>query len=272
MLHGSSRVALGAAQDQLAAAVTADPAAAGTISDDLFAVAGLLDREPALRRALTDATSPVGARTGLIRGLLGGRISRPALDLLAGMVSARWSAPRDLVTAAERLAVQASAAMADQAGQLDDLEDELFRFSRIVRQQPDLRAALAGQQFPAERRRELLERLLAGRVTPAALRLITQAVAAPRGRSLEESLEEYARLAAEWRQRLIAVVRVATELTGTQRERLAAALSATYGHGIHLNVVVDPLVVGGMSIQIGDEVIDGTLSSRLALLRRRLAA
>jgi F-type H+-transporting ATPase subunit delta len=272
MLRGASRAALGEAQDQLAAAASADPAAAGQLGDELFGVAGLLDREPALRRALTDATSPAGARTGLVRGLLGGRVSRPALDLVAGMATARWSSPRDLATAAERLAVLASAAAADSAGQLDDLEDELFRFSRIVSGEPELRAALANRQLPAERKAGLLNALLASRVSPAALRLITQAALHPRGRSLEESLEEYARLAAAWRQRLIAVVRVAAELTGSQRERLAAALSATYGRGIHLNVIVDPQVVGGMSVQIGDEFIDGSVASQLAALRRRLAA
>jgi F-type H+-transporting ATPase subunit delta len=272
MLRGASRTAVSTAQDELAAAVAADPGAAASLSEELFAVAGLLDGETALRRALADATSPVNARTGLVRGLLGGRVSRVTLDLVANMVSARWSAPRDLPAAAERLAVQATAAMADAADQLDDLEDELFRFGRIVGQEPDLRAALASSQLPAERKRGLLDALLAGRVTPAALRLIGQAAVHPRGRSLEESLEEYARLAAAWRQRLIAVVRVAAGLTGSQRERLAAALSATYGRGIHLNVVVDPGIVGGMSVQIGDEFIDGSVASRLAVLKRRLAA
>lgn len=272
MLHGVSRVAADSAQEALAAAVAADPAVAATISDELFAVASLLDGEPALRRALADFSSPVGARTGLVRGLLGGRVSRATLDLFADMVSARWSAPRDLAIAAERLAVQATAAMADAAGEFDDLEDEVFRFGRILAGEPALRAALASQQLPADRKQGLLETLLASRVTPAALRLISQASLHPRGRSLEESLAEYARLAAAWHERLIAVVRVATELTSAQRERLAAALSATYGRGIHLNVVVDPEIVGGISIQIGDEFIDGSVASQLALLRRRLAA
>jgi F-type H+-transporting ATPase subunit delta len=272
MLRGASRAALGSAQEQLAAAVSADPAAAAAIGDDLFAVTSLLDGEPALRRALTDATSPAGARTGLASGLLGGRVSRPALDLVAGMVSTRWSAPRDLASAAERLAVMATAAAADTTGELDDLEDQLFRFGRIVAGAPELRLALSSPRLPAERKRALLDSLLERRVGAAALRLITQAALHPRGRSLDESLEEYARLAAAWRQRLIAVVRVATELTGSQRERLAAALSAAYGRGIHLNVVIDPHVVGGMSVQIGDEFIDGSVASQLALLKRRLAA
>jgi len=270
-MRGASRAAFGQARDRLSAAV-ADPAVAATMGDELFAVTGLLDSEPGLRRALTDATSSRAARTGLVRGLLGERVSPPTLDLLAGMASDRWSAARDLADATEELAVLATAAGASGAGELDDVEDELFRFGRIVGAEPELYAALASPLLPDERKRQLLDALLAPKVATGALRLITQVTLHPRGRSLEANLAEYARLVAAWRQRLIATVRVATALTESQRERLTAALSAIYGQGIQLNVVLDPEVVGGISVQIGDEFIDGTMSSRLAGLKRRLAA
>ncbi|HEY5986279.1 MAG TPA: F0F1 ATP synthase subunit delta [Streptosporangiaceae bacterium] len=270
-MRGASRAAFGEARDQLASVVS-DATAAATVAEELFEIVGLFDREAGLRRALSDATSAQSARTGLVRELLGGRVSRATLDLVAGMAADRWAGPRDLTDATEQLAVLATAAAAQGADQLDDLEDELFRFSRIVRGEPELHAALASPRLPADRKRSVLDTLLEGKVTPQSLRLITQAAVYPRGRSLEATLSEYARLAAEWRQRLIALVRVATELTASQRERLAAWLAATYGHGIQLNVVLDPHVVGGMSIQIGDEFIDGSVANRLAVLRRRLAA
>jgi F-type H+-transporting ATPase subunit delta len=270
-MRGASRAAFAAARHQLPA-VTADAAVAATLGDELFAVTGLLDREPGLRRALTDSTSSQQARTGLARGLLGGRVSDATLDLFASMAADRWSASRDLADAIEQLAVQATAASAEGANRLDDVEDELFRFGRIDGAQPELHAALASATLPAERKRQLLGALLDSKVAPATLRLISQAVLHPRGRSLEANLADYARLVAAWRERLIATVRVATDLNDSQRERLTAALSAIYGHGIQLNVVLDPQVVGGMSVLIGDEFIDGTLSSRLATLRRKLAA
>jgi len=258
------------AREQLTAALAAraDPAALG---GELFAVTHLLDREPGLRRALTDATSPAAARSGLARRLLDGRVSAPTMDLVSGMADLRWSSPRDLADTAEELGVLATAAAAEGGGQLDDLEDELFRFSRIVGTEPALRSALE-DQGPDEGKRGLLDTLLAAKVTPAALQLITQAVIHPRGRNLETALDEYGRLAADWRQRLIAVVRVASGLTEQQRGRLAAALAHAYGHDVHLNVVVDPRVVGGISVQIGDEFIDGSVASRLAQLRQRLAS
>jgi len=271
-MRGASRGSSIMAREQLAATLDGQPAAAATIGEELFAVAHLLDREPGVRRALTDPTSPTAARSGLARRLLDGRVSEPAVRLVSGMADTRWSSPRDLADAAEQLAVLATAAAAEGGGQLDDLEDELFRFSRIVSTEPALRSALEDQGLPDEGKRGLLDTLLAAKVTSAALQLITQAVIYPRGRNLETTLDEYGRLAAAWRQRLIAVVRVATGLTEQQRARLAAALSQTYGHDVHLNVVVDPRVVGGISVQIGDEFIDGSVASRLAQLRQQLAS
>lgn len=268
-MRGASRVAFAEARDRLSETVR-DTGAAATVGDELFAVVGLLDQEPSLRRALADYTSAPRARTGLVRDLLGGRVSDATLGLVSHMAGLRWSVPRDLADAAEELAVLAMAAAA--GGNLDDVEDELFRFGRIASGEPELLAALSDQRLPEEGKRELLDQLLAGKVAPVSLRLITQAALYPRGRNLEGNLAEYARLVAAWGQRLIAVVRVATEFSASQRQRLVRALSAIYGHDIQLNVIIDPQVVGGVSIQIGDELIDGTLSSRLAALRRHWAA
>jgi F-type H+-transporting ATPase subunit delta len=97
-------------------------------------------------------------------------------------------------------------------------------------------------------------------------------VAHPRGRSLTVALDLCAGIAARHRQQLVALVRTAVDLSAGQRRRLAQALTASYGHDVHLDVVVDPSVVGGISVQIGDELIDGTAASRLAAVRRKLAA
>jgi F-type H+-transporting ATPase subunit delta len=270
-MRGASRASLSEARDRLVAAVDERGVAAG-LSDELFAFVTLLDGQPTLRRALTDPTRPPAARTGLARRLLEGKVSPAALDLVGHLAGARWSAPADLATAAEQLAVLAAAAAASEAGQLDDVEDELFRFAQLVAANPQLRLALSSPVAPAELKRRLLDTLLDGKVTDTSLRLIIQASLHPRGRSLDASLTEYARLVAEWRQRLIAVVRVAVPLSETERDRLSAALAAAFGHGIHLDVLLDPGVLGGISVRIGDEFIDGSVASRLAALRRQLAA
>jgi F-type H+-transporting ATPase subunit delta len=141
----------------------------------------------------------------------------------------------------------------------------------VVNAEPDLRFALSSPFIAADRKRRLLDSLLAGKVTGPTLRLVTQAAVQGRGRSLDASLEEYARLTAERRERLVAEVHVAIPLTAEQRGRLVATLAAAYGRDVHLNVVLDPKVIGGMSVQIADEIIDGSMAGRLADLRRRLA-
>jgi F-type H+-transporting ATPase subunit delta len=270
-MRGASRASLSEARDWLVAAVH-EPGTAAGLSDELFAFVTLLDAQPPLRRALTDPTRPSAARTRLAEGLLQGKVSPAAVDLVGKLAGARWSSPGDLATATEQLAVLAAAAAASEARQLDEVEDELFRFGQLVAGNPQLRAALSSPVAPAELKRQLLDTLLAGKVTDTTMRLVTQAAVHPRGRSLDASLTEYSRLVAEWRQRLIAVVRVAVQLSESERDRLASALAAAFGHDIHLDVLVDPGVLGGISVRIGDEFIDGSVASRLAALRRKLAA
>jgi F-type H+-transporting ATPase subunit delta len=272
-MRGTSRATLAAAKERLATALAGQTAARATwLGEELFAVVGLLDAEPGLRRALSDPSRDGVARADLANVLLSGKVSDATLEQVMNLVAGRWSAPGDLADAAEELAVTALAQAADVQGLLDDTEDDLFRFGRIVQASPALRAVLSNQFAPAQGRQAVVTELLTGKVTGPALALITQAAGAPRGRSLDASLEAYAHLAADLRERLVAEVRVAVSLSDEQRSRLAAALVAAYGHDVHLNIVVDPEVLGGMAVRIGDQLINGSVASRLAELRRDLAA
>ncbi len=272
-MRGTSRASLSAARRRLTAALRdGERTEASALGEELFAVTALLDSEPALRRALSDSSRDGAARAGLADSLLRGKLSELSLEQLTLLVADRWSEASDLADACEQLAVLAFAVSADKVGQLDETEDELFRFGRIAAGNPDLRSALSNWFAPVAARTELVTTLLTGKVTAAALRLITQAAAQPRGRSLDASLEQYARLAAQLREQLLAVVRVAAPLSAEQRARLEEALSAAYGHDVHLNVVLDPEVIGGLSVRIGDQLINGSVAARLAELRRGLAA
>ena len=267
-MRGVSRASLAEAKERLEAALSsADPAALG---DELFAVLHLLDREHALRRALSDPAQAGEVKAAAANDLLRSGVSSETLGLVEDVVQLRWGRSADLTDAIETLAVIAQVASAEADGRLDDLEDELFRFGRLLAAQPDLRRALSDRAAGPDRKERLLSDLLEGKVTGATLRLIAENATHPRGRSLERGLELYGRLAAERRERLIAVVRTAVELTESQKTRLAAALSAQYDRDIHLNIQVDPTVLGGLSVQIGDEEIDGTIQRRLGDARRRL--
>lgn len=268
-MRGLSRSSLAEVEERFnAVAASADFA---RLADDLTAVADLLDREHGLRRNMSDPARPAAQKTQIVRALLEGKISDAALETVAAAVGAKWSRPRDLADALERFSVVASAAQAEADDRLDDVEDELFRFGRIVAANPELRRTLSDPAAPAEGKRQLLASLLESKVTPSSLRLITQLAVHPRGRSLERGLEEYSTLVAAQRQRLVAVVRSAVVLSDEQKQRLGAWLRTSYGRDVHLNVEVDPRVLGGFSVRIGDEVIDSSIAGRIEEVRRRLA-
>ena len=268
-MRGVSRVSFAELKDQLPETL-AQGGTAETVGDELFSVLHLLDREHGLRRALADPSRPADEKGGIVVALLHGKISEAAEELVAATARAHWASSGDMTDALEQLAAEAFAIAAEEQGQLDDLEDELFRFSRVVATEPELRAALSEPTVPDEGKRRLLDDLLGGKVTPIALRLVTEVSLYPRGRSLVASLDMCTRIAAERRRRLIAVVRSATDLSAQQRRRLAEALAGIYGHEVYINVVIDPTVVGGLTVQVGDELIDGSVSTRLGDLRRKL--
>ncbi|MFE0511901.1 F0F1 ATP synthase subunit delta [Streptomyces sp. NPDC058964] len=271
-MNGASREALAAARERLDALTDTTSVDAVRLADELAAVTALLDREVSLRRVLTDPAQAGEAKAELVRRLIGGQVSGETADLVAGMVRSRWSQPRDLVDALEELADIADLTAAQKAGTLDDVEDELFRFGRIVSSNTELRAALTDRKAGTSAKAALLRSLLGGRAKPATERLVTRLVTAPRGRSLEAGLESLSKLAAERRDRMVAVVTSAVPLSDTQKQRLGAALAKVYGRTMHLNLDVDPEVVGGIRVQVGDEVINGSIADRLEDAARRMAS
>jgi F-type H+-transporting ATPase subunit delta len=252
-MRGASRASLAALEDQLAAEDITSATVAVRLGNELFSVVGLLDAEHGLRRALGDPGKPAAEKGAVAGALLHGKVTQRTETLVAAAVESHWARLGDMVDA------------------IEELEDELFRFSRVVSAQPDLRAALADPGLPEDRKHDVIGALLDGKVSKVTLGLVNQVIAHPRGRPLNEALDMCAGIAAQRKEQLIAVVRSAIELSAAQRGRLAAALSESYGRKMHLNIVLDPSVVGGISVQVGDELIDGTAASRLADVRRKLA-
>ena len=252
---------------------TGDDAAerATSIGAALFNVAALLAAEPAVRRALTDPGRSPDDRAALAHRLVGDRIDPDAAELVQAAARERWNGPRDLISAIDEFGVVAHLAAAEANGRLDSVEDELFRFGQVVHATPELRVALLDQAAPEQARRELVRRLLADRASPETVSLAEHAMLTSRDRRLEPAIDRIIELAAQRRQRRVAVVRVASVLSQEHRDRLENALAAQAGGPVRLNVVVDPDLVGGVKVEIGDEVVDGTVQNRIAELQRRLA-
>jgi F-type H+-transporting ATPase subunit delta len=155
-------------------------------------------------------------------------------------------------------------------GELDRVEDELYRFGKLLESNHELKQALSDQSLDRAQRSKVLEELLSDKVSPHTLGLLTFIVGQGRARQLPQILEEVSELAAEARNSVVAEVRSAVPLDNDQRKKLANALSKATGKNVEVKVLVDPTVVGGVVAKVGDTVIDGTIRHRLEQLREQV--
>lgn len=244
-----------------------------TLADELASVAALLHREIVVTRYLTVPAEDEAPRVRLLERLVSGKVGDPALDILKSAVSERWSANSDLSDAIELVARHALLMRAERTGQVDEVEDQLFRFSRILDSEPRLAILLGDYSAPAEGRVGLLRKVLdsaGSSVNPIALALLSQTVELLRGQPAEDAVLRLAEVAVARRGEVVAHVSAAAELSESQRNRITEVLSRIYGHPVTVQMQVDPELLGGLSISVGDEVIDGTLASRLARAQTQL--
>lgn len=239
------------------------------LAAELFAVADLLTGQTQLRNAVADPTSSADQRRELASAVLGSRVSADAAAVAGEAAALKWGSPANLVAALERQGVRTLFGTAQVAGRLDSVEEELFRFARSVAGSPELRAALDDRNAPVPARQQLIGDLLADRAKPETVAL-AQRAAAVQTRSFEAVLDEYLKLAAAAQQRALAVVTVAVPLSAAQKARLMAALSRQLGRPVSLQVLIDPAVLGGARVRVGDEVIEGTVAGRLAAAEHEL--
>ena len=238
IMKGSSRASFASARASLDKHLQgANNAQATAMSGELFLTLHALDSSIALRRGLTDPSRSGQDKVTLVDQLISKHVGPATVDLLHSMVAARWSSPVDLSDAIEWLAVEAQAAAADADGTLDRLEEELFRFGRIVAENPDLRGILANRTTTTGvLKSKLIVDLLSNKTAPATLALISVLVDHPRGRNLESGLTHFAQAASERRNQVIAHVKSATAMSDVQVSRLNAALAKQIGRNVRINV------------------------------------
>ena len=241
------------------------------LAGELFAVGRLLDGQPSLRRAMSDPSGKPDDRADLVDRLFRGKVSGVALDLLETVARQRWSRPGDLVDAMTTLGTEAALEAADAEGALDDVEDELFRFGRIVSGNRELSRLLSDRSASIEGTGALIDRLLSGKVGPVSELLLRNVLTSRRIGSAEVAVERLSEAASRRRGQSVARVTTAVALTPAQEERLTATLTRLYPPTIPLQLTDDPDVLGGLHLHVGDEVIDGSVAHRLEDARRRLA-
>ena len=274
-MSGVSSESLTKALTQLEAKL---PLASLQLAKELFGILGTVDSSAGLRRALTDPSRSGDEKSALVRQLVGGKVSAEAADIAGGLASSRWASARDIGDALETLAATVVIAVAENKSAvsasgisgLEELENDLFSFNQAVASNHEVQRALSEPQASAAAKIRLAEKLVPGASEEAKV-LIAQAVSAPRGIKPTDLVARFAELAAKRQQRWIATVSVTRPLTETQFARLQAGLNSLYGRELKVNVTVDPELIGGIRVQVGDEVVDASVVTRLGQLHRQLA-
>jgi F-type H+-transporting ATPase subunit delta len=268
-LGGSSRQSLVAARIALDAAVKGvDAQTASTLSAELFFAADVLGSNISVRRALTDTSRDAAAKGALIKDLLASKVGKATVGLLTDLSALRWSGAKDLVQVIEQLAIEAEATAANISGELDRVENEMFVISSTVSNSSELRKAFKSDAHVAKA--QLVAELLKN-ASSSTTKLVSQMVNAWRGRSIESAFADYQWALAARRNRVIALVRIAAPMSQAQQDRLEAALNKQVGQPVRMNIEIDPSVLGGVSVKFADEMVDGSVSNRLAGAARALA-
>jgi F-type H+-transporting ATPase subunit delta len=237
------------------------------ISDDLFNALAVLDSSASLRRALTDPARDGESKSALIEDLFSASLGAPAVALLRFASTLRWSSPSQLSDAIEQVAVEVEATAANLTNQLDQVQSDLFAFSKILLDSPELRRAFNASDDSPAHKQDLLVDLFAKVYVNSSVRLLSQLLRGFRGRNIESTLAAYTHAITARLNRVNVHVKSAIALSDSQRSKLSAALTKQIGKPIHLNMEIDPSVVGGVSVRFADEVIDGTIVNRLAEAR-----
>lgn len=271
-MHAASRTALTQVESHLDSALSgADNAVAvaAQVGTELFDVVEILDGDRGLRVAVADASASVERRTGIVSELFGGKVSDATLEVLKDAVGHQWSAPRELRNGLVGIGRRSLLRSAEQQGQLGQVEDELFRLGRILDREPRLTQLLSDGSAEPTARRGLLANVLYGKVTATTEALALQVVGRPENNPIDD-LAHLADMAARLQDRTIVHVVAASDLNEGQQATLAEKLGRIYGRAMSIHSEVDPSLLGGMTIRVDDEVIDGSTKGRLARLRTNL--
>lgn len=271
-MKAASREALASVTSTLDQAIAGDNAVAVAAQTglELFEVVTVLDADRELRVALNNDSADTAARTSLVDQLFGDKVSAATVAVLKEAASHKWSTARDLVNGLVTAGRRALLKGAQAEGKLDQVEAELFQLSRILDREGELTQLLSDRTATSARKRGLLANVLYGKVTMFAEALALQVIDRPEHNPIDD-IATLASEAASLQDRTVAHVTTAGEMNDGQQAVLAEKLGKIYGREISIHSEVDPSLLGGMTIRVGDELIDGSLAGKIARLRTGIA-
>jgi len=263
-MGSATRQALSASTAALAFLGSADVAT----GEQLLAAGRVIGDSSQLLAALADPSAAASDKVSIIDSVFSS-ISPAARSLLGTVAGNRWSTDQDLLAAVEELGFRVLARSATGATKI---EDELFSFGAIVSTDPDLELAVSSKLGSGVDKSALVRTLLAAKASAQTVAIVDHLVQQPRGRRIAALLRQAASIVADEAGLAVATVTSATPIDDKQLSRIATALSKANGRDLRINHVIDPSIVGGIRVQIGDEVIDGSVATKLNDLRLQLAS
>jgi len=230
----------------------------------ILSVGRAIGATPALRAALANPVADAKAKAALIDSVVGS-LDASAKSLLHVIVGERWSSADEMLAGIEEIGLRVIA-----SGSSGSIESELFAIARIVAANPELELALSAKRGGADAKRKLADAVLTG-ASDSTTEIVRHLVSQPRGRRIRALLSQAQEIVADQQGRGVAIVTVAHPLDAAQRDRIAGVLRARFGREHHIDEIVDETIVGGFTVQVGDDTIDASIRSRLTELSSKLA-
>lgn len=267
----ASRIADRVSRDSLAPKLRATAEDAWRIGNELFSVTNVLDRNIRLERALTDPSRPVEDKVALLNELVGDQAHEMTMEILTDLVGRRWSRVSDIANAVEDFGVDGMMYYADATDATLQVSIELAELHSALLNLPVIRSGLSSDHAPAEARIKLLYALVGNKdLNKVTMRLAEHAACNPRNRRYLSTIHWLINKFSRHMGESMVTVTTAAPLNQEQVDKLIAVYSKKLGRPVHINSNVDPTVIGGMRIEIGDEVTDNTVVAQLQQLQRRV--
>ena len=263
-MGSATREALASAKKALDALGGKDGLALG---EQLFEASRVIDGSSQLRSALADPAVPAAEKSQVVDQIFT-KLKPAARSLLSEIIASRWSTPDDLLEGIEEVGIRAIAGDAKNGV----IENELFAFGTAVSSNAELELAVGSKLGSPAAKSSLVHSLLAKKASKHTLAIVDHLVQQPRGRRINELMRHAADIVADQAGLSIATVVTARPISAAQLDRLRAGLAKAYGRDLQVNQVIDPSIIGGLRVQIGDDVIDGSVSTKLTELRLQLAS
>ncbi|MCU1546310.1 MAG: synthase subunit delta [Homoserinimonas sp.] len=239
------------------------------MAEELFAAGRIIGESAQLRSLLSEPAGDGANKVAILTAVFGSKLSEQVLGLLAVVVAGRWSKDNDLLAGIEELGLRAAASSV--TGSSVDVEGELYAFGKAVSSNAQLELAISSKLGTGTSKVALVDALLIGKVSPQTLAIVRHLVQQPRGRRINGLVSGAASVVADQAGYVIATISSAKPLAPAQLLRLKTGLAGSYGRQVKVNEVIDSALIGGVRVQIGDDIIDGSVATRLNELRLQLA-